>query len=196
MTINDVHWHAWWDFNNGVCWSPTPKNRCCHWRSFTIWVKDVTHSRLFECVNYKWKPKTQWSRERGMKSWTFHKIDLQKVFIFDFLHPKITCQCRGEEEVGPGIQLGVVTATSLKVEKFCYAYSNYIIVNYHPWNKHSPWKLVWKLLSFWKGLFSGAILVSGSVWCSDVIFTWCHLWDFFYGGFLNRKVCRICQNNL
>ena len=40
--------------------------------------------------------------------------------------------CRGEEEVGPGIQLGVVAATSLKVDKFCYTYSNYIVVNYHP----------------------------------------------------------------
>ncbi len=35
---------------------------------------------------------------------------------------------------------------------------------YPPWNHHSTWKMmVGILVSFWDGLFSGAMLVSGSV---------------------------------
>ncbi len=37
---------------------------------------------------------------------------------------------------------------------------------YPPWNWHSPWKwMVGILLSYWGGLFSGAMLVSGRVTC-------------------------------
>ena len=48
---------------------------------------------------------------------------------------------------------------------------------YPPWNYHSPWKwMVGILVSFWGGLFSGAMLVSGSVnkgkWLGSV-FAWC-----------------------
>ena len=48
---------------------------------------------------------------------------------------------------------------------------------YPPWNSRSPWKwMVGILVSFWDGLFSGAVLVSGRV---------CFFWEdlfFFFSG--------------
>ncbi len=39
------------------------------------------------------------------------------------------------------------------------------VLIYPPWNQHSPWKwMVWRLVSFWDDLFSGAMLVLARVY--------------------------------
>ena len=61
-----------------------------------------------------------------------------------------------------------------------------------PWNQHSTWKwMVGIVVSFWDGLFSGAMLVSGSV---ISCYSCCSFSNFFFQPFSSPKLQKVHTN--